>query len=309
LLSAVIADMRRHFPQAQIALFCSRSNREVAPFLGKGLSLFVLNVTSPFKSLSLIREKEWDWWIDCNSWPRLNALLTFFARAHFKIGFQTKRQYRHGLYDLSILHSHQKHELENFRQLLRALGIPTLSLPSLSLPEAEEKNRSKQIVLHCFSSGAKASLKTWPLNHWIKLIEGLLHNRWEVVLTGNQLQRSFFPSSFFQKKGLLVQAGDLSLLETARVLQASQAVVTIDTGIMHLSAALKCLTFCLHGPTSPQRWGAIGPHVRVFTPSFSYKPCLSLGFESTCFHNFCMERLSAEEVLQSILFLSESLVK
>jgi len=57
-------------------------------------------------------------------------------------------------------------------------------------------------------------------------------------------------------------AGSLSLLELADVLAAADAVVSVNTGVMHLAAEVGARTVSLEGPTSAARWAPVGPRVR-----------------------------------------------
>jgi ADP-heptose:LPS heptosyltransferase len=301
LLSAIIHDMRKTFPHAKIGLFLGSCNREIGPLIG-GVSIHILSIPTPLKMVQILRKEEWDVWIDCNPWPRLNSLLTFLAKAKFKIGFQTKGQYRHGIYDFSTPHNSHVHELENLRSLILPLRVNHFSLPRLALPNPSLVSQKRQLILHCFSSGSQAHLKAWPIEHWLKLIQKLLQEQWTLTVTGNRSQMGF--SHLFraatENPRLHLRMGQLSLLETAQLLQDSFGLITIDTGIMHLSSALNCRTLCLHGPTAPERWGGIGNQVIALRPDLKYKSCLSLGFESTCTKNRCMELISVESVLNVI---------
>jgi ADP-heptose:LPS heptosyltransferase len=74
--------------------------------------------------------------------------------------------------------------------------------------------------------------------------------------------------------------------------------VSVNTGIMHISALLERPTLALHGPTNPRRWGPLGKTAVVIGPG---PECgcgyLNLGFEYPRSPPDCMARISVEEVL------------
>ncbi len=264
LLSAIIYDLQAAFPFAKITFFAGPSNYEMAQLIS---GIEVLSVTQ-------LRTRSFSLWIDCDSWPRINALLTFFSRSAYRIGFNTPHQYRHFLYDLAIAHRSDRHELENYRDLLRALDIPTTHLPKISLPNTI--SIKKRIILHLYPGGSRAKEKMWSESSWRELMSFLKEKGYEVALTGSAKDHAAlntFPDGS--------NAAGLSLRQTAELLLSSHCVVSIDTGIMHLAAALGCRVIALHGPTSPARWGAIGPRVTTITPPPPYIPTISLGFEKS----------------------------
>src|SRR4030067_2955272 len=76
-------------------------------------------------------------------------------------------------------------------------------------------------------------------------------------------------------------AGKPPLRDTAIVLKSPVLLVTVNTGIMHVGAALGVPLVALHGPTSSKRWGAYmknGCQIAIESPipGCGY---LNLGFE------------------------------
>ena len=78
----------------------------------------------PLATLRILRRhRPYDVWIDANPWSRLSALLSYGAGARWTLGFATAGQHRHALFDCAVEHSRHCHELENYRALLRPLGV------------------------------------------------------------------------------------------------------------------------------------------------------------------------------------------
>ena len=297
LLTAILQDLEGK----EITLFTGQANAEMGRMI-PGVQVVALPITSPLKALRLIRKERFDVWIDANPWPRINALFSFFSKSSFTIGFKTSNQYRHPVYDYAISHLANRHELENLRALLIPLAIEPKHQPFLRTKK--QKREEKLIMLHPYAGGSRAELKEWPEPQWIALIEALMSKGYRIILSGgpgdtsrlNALRRR---CPFSEK--IALTAGKLSLLQTAELLGRISRLVSVDTGVMHMAAALGCPVIALHGPTSPHRWGGIGKNVIALQQDFPYTPCIHLGFEAVCNSNTCMKNITLEAVLSALL--------
>lgn len=308
LLSAVVNDFKTAFPAATLTLFTGASNYQTAQLIAGIDRLIKLPVSNPLLSIRTIRNAgAFDLWLDFGSWPRINALLSYFSRSALRVGFRTPGQYRHSVYDVETPHSDQSHELENYRRLLQPLAIPCNSFPKLDLPtRALVPN---QIVIHMFPGGHRAYLKEWPEENWRGLIAHLTAKGYEVVLTGTGKDREKALSVARLVPGnhlLKVVAGETDMKQTAELLQTARLVISVNTGIMHLAAALGCNLVALHGPTSQLRWGPLNTNALSVQSPHSCSPCLNLGFEYRCHEGACMAAISVEEVMAKVNLLLES---
>jgi heptosyltransferase-2 len=95
-------------------------------------------------------------------------------------------------------------------------------------------------------------------------------------------------------------AGQLSLMETACAIDQCDLVLSNDTGLMHLAAALKKKTLAIFGPTT-REFGFFpqGHHTRVVEhPHLTCRPCTHLGSRSCPKDHFrCMKEISPETVV------------
>jgi len=304
ILSASIADIRCINPKAHLTIFTGSSNFEIARLIPGIDEVVILPVTRPLEAIKRLHDfAPFDVWVDFGSWPRLDALLSWFAPAKYKIGFKTAGQYRHYLYDLAIQHGDDLHELHNYRNLLKSLNVPGTNIPSLMIQHTEKNPNQGHVVLHLYPGGSKAHLKQWPEDKWIRLIEVLVSNGHEVFLTGgkNDYEKLFHIKQSSGNSDLIkVVAGNLNICETAALLEKSKLVISVDTGIMHMASALNCKLIALHGPTSPLRWGALNHNSISILKQLPCSPCISLGFESTCKNNFCMSAITVDDITSAI---------
>ena len=115
--------------------------------------------------------------------------------------------------------------------------------PQLALPfEAPQK----YVVLIPATAWAK---KNWPRSHWVELI-GLLQDQKLVVLGGPSDQ--FIDEIVTEAKhpSLLNLRGRLSLIESCAVVAGAKAVISADTGLMHVADQLGRPTLALIGPSA-----------------------------------------------------------
>jgi len=101
-------------------------------------------------------------------------------------------------------------------------------------------------------------------------------------------------------------AGTFSLDETAALLARSDAVVSVNSAIMHVAAAVNVPVIGLHGPTNPIRWGPLSKRSISLTPNTRNAGYLNLGFEYPRNAKPCMQFITVESVLGAIENLCSS---
>jgi heptosyltransferase I len=96
-------------------------------------------------------------------------------------------------------------------------------------------------------------------------------------------------------------SGHYNLLELLDLLAASECVVSVNTGVVHLAAAIAVPTVCLNGPSSGTRWGPLGRlsvSVDSSLPGCGY---LNLGAEYRGQREDCMCGIAVPDVLAAAL--------
>ena len=77
-------------------------------------------------------------------------------------------------------------------------------------------------------------------------------------------------------------------------------MVSVNTGVMHLGAAVGTWTIALNGPTSSARWGPIGPRTVNIDSELPGCGFLNLGFEYDGQRIDCMEGITVERVDEAL---------
>ncbi len=102
------------------------------------------------------------------------------------------------------------------------------------------------------------------------------------------------------RSGPLNLVGRTSLLELGGVLERCAALVSGDTGPLHLATAVGTPVVALFGAADPERTGPIGPgHVVIRAQDLPCVPCRSRTCANSVFLE-CMQKISAERVLEGI---------
>ena len=187
-------------------------------------------------------------------------------------------------YDKKYAISYQQHAVERIRQLFaQSLGY---ELPQVQgdygiarhfLNQTSEKNYV--VFIH---STTRAD-KHWKESEWQKLIEKITAlSDCEIRLPwGNELEKAR-AERLAQVDSKVIVLPKLTLTELAEQLANAQAVVSVDTGLAHLTAALDKPNITLYGSTDPKLIGCYGKNQYYLSAS-------------------SMKEISAEQVLSQLL--------
>ncbi len=314
LVSGVIRELRNFFPDGHITMICARGNALISDMIRELDAKLIFDMSKPLKSLRQLRKiSKCDLLLDFGPWPRINSLISFALRADYKIGFEKEDMHRHYVYDLAIKHSDHIHELDNYRNLLRAALIPLKGLlPRLDVGDDLTAKVStagffdadrRTVLIHPFSAGSRAYLKEWPDANWILLARELIMSGCRVLISGakKDVERAEQLELEINRYagGCLSIAGKHSLREMPAIIGRTDLVISVNTGIMHLAAALDANIVALFGPTPPSRWGPQSSKAIVLNQKVC-PPCLSLGFENICDKpSRCISSITVADVLRA----------
>jgi heptosyltransferase-3 len=307
LFSATIVDLRRAFPDAHITGFVSEGNQAIDSIIAGFDDTVLVPVKRPFVALSAIRHRPLDLLIDSGQWSRTSAILAACSGAGFTIGFRTPNQWRHLAFDAVADHSDQRHEIDNFRNLVAALGIRSNAMPRLrrDISSFRLAAGTRWIVFHPWPSGYRSALREWPEERWQALAAEMLGQGYGLVITGgpaDQVRAERLAAAIGAMDGRVVAtAGRASLADTVAILEQAEAVVSVNTGVMHMAAALDKPLVALHGPTNSRRWGPVNGRAIVLGPGPEHGGgYLHLGHEYPSNPPDCMDRITVQEVLDAL---------
>jgi ADP-heptose:LPS heptosyltransferase len=308
LLTAIIADLKKKFPVVKIIFFCGKSNYEYVLTIPDVDEVILLPINNPFKAIRIIRRYHFNIFIDLGPWPRIDALLSFFSHAGYTIGFNVTGEYRHYLFDHAVNHSNEIHEINNFRNLFRVIGIHSNSIPKIKIIGKDKfvNPYKSYIIFHPWAGGVKSHLKEWPIENWIELAEKIIQLGYNILITGSQsdMDKSIKMISFIKNRDKIINiAGKLSFIDVMKIIKNSKLMICVNTGIMHIGAALDIPLIALHGPTSVKRWGPLGSKSIVIKSPLAGCEYLNLGFEYPKNPPDCMSAITVDKVFKETINL------
>ena len=260
LISGLLLHLRRCYPEAEIHVFHGPYNCEAVQLLPVKVIAHSCVFTRPLATLRQLRNADLDVLINSAPWTRLTASLAAMSHARTKVGFRSAGQYIHPAFDIAVPYLNERHEMENHRavaELFAPLAEYTLQL-SATDRQPMDLPYDRLILMHMFPGGSCAKQKSWPAENWIELVRRTAEKGWVI---GHRCSRR--PPSCRQVLDLAALPNDrcislvgLSLADISNVLTRGRLLVTIDTGIAHLAAALNAPIVGLYGPTRSERWGS-----------------------------------------------------
>ena len=306
LLTAIARDVVDAFPDADVILFGGPENVDVAGLV-RGARAVRLPTDKPWATVPLLRSQRLDLLVDFGQWTRLEGLYAALSRASWTLGFETPGQRRHYAYDATVRHSNDVHELENYRRLVRVLGIESRAQPSFARsPDAPSPPVSEPyVVFHLWPGGFRSELREWAPERWRQLASEFAGRNFSVVLTGGpgdaRRTEAFIGACGDLARQMVSVAGRYKVPELIDVIADARCVISVNTGVMHLAAAVGVPTIALNGPTSSRRWGPVGADVASVDSELPGCGYLDLGFEYHGQRTDCMTGISVNRVIEAAM--------
>lgn len=142
--------------------------------------------------------------------------------------------------------------------------------------------------------------KRWPAQHFAELARRLVDNDMSVAIFGSAKDRP--AAEIIVADDISGRIHDLSgrtaLVEAIDLMALSAVVVTNDSGLMHVAAALSRPIVALFGSSSPERTPPLSEKASVLSIELACRPC----FERTCplGHTDCLVKIDVERVLAAV---------
>lgn len=239
-----------------------------------------------------------------------SALVPFFASIRERIGFIGEMRY--GL--LSDRRTVDEAAMPRLAQRYYSLGLPAGSaIPEkIAGPGLSVSRRQQQAALQAMGladddtpfvalcPGAEyGPAKRWPAGHYAGLAARALEAGLNVWLFGSDKDRAVCAEVDSGCGGRCVNlAGKTDLAQAVDLISMARAVVSNDSGMMHIAAALGLKTIALFGSTSPEYTPPLSDNAEIINLQLECSPC----FERECplGHLNCLRQISVERVAQSL---------
>ena len=310
LMLPLIIEFKKSYPEVSIDILAEKRNHCIfAEFPGIRT---VYQYDSPKQLIAAIRNS-YDAVIDTEQWHRLSVVIAKICNPQLLIGFDTNERRR--LLSHAISYSHDDYEATSFINLLVPIGITAmpingekwLDIPARLLEKANGLLGSvKGKTFITLFPGASIREKRWEKDKFKALSERINLSGFDVVIIGASEDRLIGEYILADANGLNL-AGKTSLLETATVIQKSCMLISGDSGVLHLAAALGVPTVSLFGPSNIKKWAPKGNNHIVISKNLVCSPCSKFGYTPKCPINAkCMSDIAVDEVEAAVKKLIDS---
>jgi len=126
-----------------------------------------------------------------------------------------------------------------------------------------------------FLHGTTWKNKHWPEAYWVELARKVVTLGFQIRLFWGNPQERERAVRIAQAVGGVIVMPKLNLKEIAKTLAFAKAVVAVDTGLGHLTAALGIPCLSLYGPSDVVHSGTMGDQQFHLTVDYSCSPCRS----------------------------------
>ncbi|ARN73897.1 lipopolysaccharide heptosyltransferase II [Oceanicoccus sagamiensis] len=147
--------------------------------------------------------------------------------------------------------------------------------------------------------------KRWPENHYAAVAAAFIERGWQVALFGSANDIAVTESIIAllpdaQQSACINLAGETALAEAVDILSVASAVVSNDSGLMHIAAALARPMVVVYGSTSPDFTPPLSDNVAVEKIAVDCGPC----FKRECPLNdnpmHCLKDLTPQRVITAL---------
>lgn len=231
-----------------------------------------------------------------------SALPSRIARSALRIGPSFAREGARWLYTaVAGPPNRNRHAVMEVADLIRWLGWPETPIEfPLRFPLITPPGPAPRVAL---VPRSRWPTKNWPTDYVRMLAGRLLATGMTLWILGAERDREAADqicAGLQPAERIFNLAGRTSLKELGGLLIHADLAITVDSGPMHLAAALGVPVLALFGPTDPVRTGPYGARSRVLTvPPLPCQPC----FADWCARGdlACMRNLHPSRVAEEAL--------
>lgn len=227
-----------------------------------------------------------------------SAIPARLARGGLRVGPSFRREGTDLFYSaVAGPRNKDRHAVDENLDLIRWLDWPGMAVrfpvvfPAYPLPGAAPR---VAIV-----PASRWMTKNWPVANFAEVARSLLDCGATVILVGGAGEAeacAAIEKPLYDSPRLHNLCGRTSLVELGGLLAGMDLVITVDSGPMHMAAALGVPVLAIFGPTDPRRTGPYGDRTRVLgVEELDCHPC----FADFCERGdlACMRQLGPSQVL------------
>jgi heptosyltransferase-2 len=234
------------------------------------------------------------------------ALTPYFARIPRRTGF--RGEMRFGL--INDMRALDKSVLTQTVQRFVALGLernaalpPDIPYPKLEVDEANRSRVAEHLSLDLtrpavgIMPGAEyGPAKQWPIEYYAELAKRLAQHGLQVWQLGSEKERPLGDEIARLSQGATINlCGKTRLEDVIDLVSLTQYVITNDSGLMHVAAAVDIPVVAIYGSSTPHYTPPLTDKAVIHYLNLECSPC----FERTCplGHMRCLKDIGVDQVV------------
>jgi lipopolysaccharide heptosyltransferase II len=243
-----------------------------------------------------------------------SALIPFWAAIPKRTGYVGEMRY--GL--LNDIRKLNKSFLTMTVQRFCALAWPEtfltsedIRLENIPVPALQVQKSKVQAVTSKFSLATDKPIlslcpgaeygpaKQWPARHFASLAKQKQQQGWQIWIFGSEKDYQFAEEiNVLLEQTAVNLCGKTELAQAIDLMSLSQVVISNDSGLMHMGAALGVPVVGIYGSSDPNFTPPLGKNTAMISLNLDCSPC----FKRVCplGHTNCLENLMPEQVLSSV---------
>jgi heptosyltransferase-2 len=183
---------------------------------------------------------------------------------------------------------------------------PAIPYPALQVDSDNQQKLLERFDLTldrpvvCMMPGAEyGPAKQWPLAYYKQLAEMLVENGWQIWLLGSDKDKAA-GEEISGVENIYNLCGQTKLVDTIDLLARANSVVSNDSGLMHVAAAVGVEVNVIYGSSTPEYTPPLTAveNKKIFYLDMDCSPC----FDRVCKfgHYDCLKNITADTVYVSI---------
>ncbi len=252
-----------------------------------------------------LRNKDYDWAILLPNSLK-SALIPFFANIPKRTGF--KGEVRYGL--LNDLRHLDKQALTMTVQRFIALGLdstekvptdyptPKLLLDRETITATTERFglKTDQRILALCPGAEYGPAKRWPIEYYAEVAKQMIAEGWQTWVFGSEKDKEVSQQICdLAGDGCTNLSSRTTLAEAIDLLSLADHVISNDSGLMHVAAALEKPLIALYGSSDPNFTPPLNDQANILSLGLECSPC----FERECplEHLNCLREIAPTSVI------------
>lgn len=200
------------------------------------------------------------------------------------------------------------HRVDWYLDLVRAIGADVKDPKMEMFLSNEDRDFASDLLRSAgisgdrptaaISPGSSVAAKQWFPERYAALADMLVADGVNVIIVGSRSERATVDNVIRAAKNPLVDfAGRTNIGQLAAVLERCDAVVSNDTGPMHLAVSVGTPVVAVFGPTDPRITGPYCKKSKVLWEQLQCTPC---GHKPICNDFMCLQSITIDRAFDAV---------